>query len=259
MWWCVAGNRKTEQSCDCQQQQFAMETWLEVLVEMKEWECVPEEEKVLGILFFNEVYLHKYHNRRESVGEKRTSTRSEFEFYRMKFIPLLFHVIYNIYYKLTRGKKIYFCVCGFARASVVVQCWCFFSSSPFLLCKYISLASCKAIHAHTCHVETFNISTKRFISSYILFTRWHSQFVSIGLHTDHKVLHTHFTSPLACMCICVLHLVFFFAAFFLHSLLPLSTPHICVLFHWNVRFRQRDFICFACNPCHCHCRIYAAS
>lgn len=88
------------------------------------------QEKVLGILFFNEVYLHKYrntHTGREWENGRDTSMRCEFEFYSIKFIPLLFHVTYNIYYKLTRGKKIYFCVA--LHASVVAAA--VFSSSSF--------------------------------------------------------------------------------------------------------------------------------
>lgn len=217
---------------------------------------------MFGILFFNVVYLHKYHDTHterereyesewERVRETQdtTSTRSEFEFYRMEFIPLLFHVIYKTYYKLTRGKKIYFCVALRARLLLFDGGVFFVSFSLFFVCQYISLASCKAVHAHTHthHVETFSISTKRFISSYILFTRWHSQFVSIGLHTDHKVLHTQLFAVRMYVCVCM-HSSFsiLFRYCFLFALF--ACRPLISLFHWNFRFRKG--ILFALHVIH---------
>lgn len=119
----------------------------------------------------------------------------------------------------------------------------------------------------TQHVGTFSISTKRFISSYILFTRWHSQFVSIGLQSDHKVLHTlPHSSACTRVCVSVCKCSSFSILFrncFLSTLFR-SQPFIayrCLhMYVMPLEFSvsQRDFICFACNPYATAIAIYAA-
>lgn len=157
------------------------------------------------------------------------SMRAEFEFQDKIYSTSI--SCYIIYYKLTRGKKIYFCVALHASVLLMPLLLLLLFFLVFFFFIFISLASCKAIH----HVETFNISTKRFISSYILFTRWHSQFVSIGLHTDHKVLHT-LPRTLACMCMCSSFSILFRYCSFSTPCRPQPfRSYRCLHIYWNFR------------------------